>query len=253
MIDVKQGLPPVAVRSQLKSRPPPEHDLLSLMKDPNDEASSVMTIPAPRRARGRPACSDAGGADALLRSARGAFARNGYEATSVREIARASGVDPALIAHHFGSKEALWAAVVNQIADEAAPMIEKIAALRDMSGSGSRERVEHAVSIIIDQVFLTPDVGMFFSTAATETGERLNLLIKQMVRPLHEVFVPLLIDAINAGTIAQQNPDVMFMVLASGISKTVAYSHVLTPFSSLPRHPKSFKRAVLATALTMLG
>jgi AcrR family transcriptional regulator len=223
------------------------------MKHPNHQAENATTNLTPRRSRGRPACSDAGGADALLRSARGAFARNGYEATSVREIARASGVDPALVAHHFGSKEALWIAVVDQIADEAAPMIEKTAALREIPGSGSRERVESAVSILIDQVFLTPDVGMFFSTAATEIGERLNLLIERVVRPFHDVFVPLLSDAIDAGTIPRQDPDIMFMMLVSGISKTVSYSHALSPFSSLPQRPKAFKRAVLTTALAMLG
>jgi AcrR family transcriptional regulator len=171
----------------------------------------------------------------------------------VREIARASGVDPALVAHHFGSKEALWIAVVDQIADEAAPMISKTAALRAMSGLRPRARVEAAVSILIDQVFLTPDVGMFFSTAATETGERLDLLIERVVRPFHDVFVPLLIDAIDAGEVPQQDPEIIFMLLANGISKTVAYSHVLSPFSSLPRRPVEFKHAVLTTALAMLG
>lgn len=230
-----------------------EHDLPSPMKHTNHPVQCTETTPTPRRSRGRPACRDAGGADALLRSARGAFARSGYEATSVREIARASGLDPALVAHHYGSKEALWIAVVDQIADEAAPMVAKATALREMSGLGPRARVEAAASILIDQVFLTPDVGIFFSTAATETGERLNLLIERVVRPFHDVFVPLLIDAIDAGEIPRQDPDIMFMMLVSGISKTVAYSHVLSSFTSLPRRAKDFKRAVLTTALAMLG
>ncbi|MDR5804949.1 helix-turn-helix domain-containing protein [Caballeronia sp. LZ001] len=223
------------------------------MKHPTDNAAPATAFIAPRRARGRPAYSDAGGAEALLRSARSAFARSGYDATSVREIARESGVDPALVAHHFGSKAALWIAVVDQIADEAAPMIAKTADLRQTAGLGPRARVETAVSILIDQVFLTPDVGMFFSTAATETGERLDLLIERVVRPFHDVFVPLLIDAIDAGEVPQQDPEIMFMLLANGISKTVAYSHVLRPFSSLTRRPREFKSAVLKSALATLG
>ncbi|AOJ84546.1 MULTISPECIES: TetR/AcrR family transcriptional regulator [Burkholderia] len=223
------------------------------MKRSNDTAAPGTTISTPRRTRGRPACSDAGGAEALLRSARAAFAKSGYEATSVREIARLSGVDPALVAHHFGSKEALWVAVVGQIADEAAPMIASTAALRATPGLGPRERVEAAVSLLIDQVFLTPDVGMFFSTAATETGERLDVLIERLVRPFHDVFVPLLVDAIDAGQVPRQDPEIMFLLLANGISKTVAYSHALSPFSALPRRPKEFKRAVLTSALAALG
>jgi len=42
-------------------------------------------------------------------------------------------------------------------------------------------------------------------------------------------------------------------VFTNGISKTVAYSHVLSPFSSLTRRPKAFKQAVLTSALAMLG
>jgi len=39
------------------------------------------------------------------------FARDGFEATSVRAIASAAGVSPALVMHHFGSKDDLRAAV----------------------------------------------------------------------------------------------------------------------------------------------
>lgn len=222
------------------------------MKQAKDNAEPATPPAMPRRTRGRPACTDAGGADALLRNARVAFARSGYEATSVREIAKASGVDPALVAHHFGSKESLWLAVVERIAEEAAPMIAKTAALRDMSEWGPRARVEQAVSILIDQVFLTPDVGMFFSTAATESGERLDVLIERLVRPFHDVLVPLLVDAIDAGEVSQQDPQVMCMLLVNGISKTVSYGHVLSAFSALPKRPKAFKQAVLTSALAML-
>jgi hypothetical protein len=45
----------------------------------------------------------------------------------------------------------------------------------------------------------------------------------------------------------------MFMLLVNGISKTLSYSHVLTPFSPLPRRPKTFEQAVLTSALAMLA
>src|SRR5260370_23940116 len=132
--------------------------------------TASMTRPArsatEKRSRGRPAHSALVGSEALLKSARQAFARRGFEATSVREIARDCGVDPALISHHFGSKEALWIAVVEQIAEQAAPMIESTAKLRS-SELSPRKRVERALAIFIDKVFSEPDIGMFFSTAAT--------------------------------------------------------------------------------------
>jgi len=204
-----------------------------------------------KRSRGRPACSAIAGSDALLKSARQAFAKRGFESTSVREIARDSGVDPALIAHHFGSKEALWIAVVDQIAQHAAPMIEATGKLRttDMT---NRQRVERALALFVDKVFSEPDVGMFFSTTATEQGERLDVLMERLLRPYHDVFVPLLANAIDSGELAPNDPEVLFAMLTNGVGKTVSYSHVLSVFSPLPKDPAKFKQTVLATALSLL-
>lgn len=46
--------------------------------------------------------------DEILAVARGRFADRGYDATSLRAIASETGVDPALVIHYFGSKEALF-------------------------------------------------------------------------------------------------------------------------------------------------
>lgn len=46
--------------------------------------------------------------EAIKKAADELFGRNGFARTSVREIARAAGVDPALVIRHFGSKEALF-------------------------------------------------------------------------------------------------------------------------------------------------
>jgi AcrR family transcriptional regulator len=49
---------------------------------------------------------------ALLAAARLRFARDGYEATNLRDIAADAGVNVALIPRYFGSKEGLFQAVV---------------------------------------------------------------------------------------------------------------------------------------------
>ena len=43
----------------------------------------------------------------ILTAAREAFAQTGYAGTTMRAVARAADVDPALVYHYFGSKEAL--------------------------------------------------------------------------------------------------------------------------------------------------
>ncbi len=48
----------------------------------------------------------------LVATARRMFAEGGYDKTSLRDIAAAAGVDPALIRHYFGSKAELFRATV---------------------------------------------------------------------------------------------------------------------------------------------
>jgi len=55
---------------------------------------------------------DGGTRAAILEAARASFARAGYDATSVRGIARDAGVDPALVLHYFGSKAQVFAAAL---------------------------------------------------------------------------------------------------------------------------------------------
>ncbi|WP_048423165.1 TetR family transcriptional regulator [Mycolicibacterium obuense] len=61
---------------------------------------TVSTAPGPRDERGVLAAR-------ILTAAREAFADTGYAGTTIRSIARAADVDPALVYHYFGSKEAL--------------------------------------------------------------------------------------------------------------------------------------------------
>ncbi|KKB63346.1 TetR family transcriptional regulator [Robbsia andropogonis] len=222
------------------------------MKCTDIPASPNATEVAPRRTRGRPVFGGSDAPDILLRAARDAFARRGYDATSMRGIARASGVDPALVAHHFGSKEALWSAVVKQIGDESAPLLANINALRSDSKLTCKARMEAAVLMLVEQVFRSRDVGMFFSTAATENGERLALLIDLLVRPMYEAFLPLFVAAITSKDMPEQDPTILFTLLINGISKTVAYRHLLSPFSPLPSNEEDFKHAVTQSVLAML-
>ena len=50
----------------------------------------------------------------ILQAAREQFADAGFERTTIRSVAAAAAVDPALVMQHFGSKEGLFAAVGRQ-------------------------------------------------------------------------------------------------------------------------------------------
>ena len=50
--------------------------------------------------------------EAILEAARAEFSRSGYDAATIRGIARRAGVDPALVHHYFGTKEGVFAAAM---------------------------------------------------------------------------------------------------------------------------------------------
>lgn len=54
---------------------------------------------------------------AILAAARGEFSRRSYAAVSVADVAAAAGVSPPLVVFHFGSKQKLYAEVVQQATD----------------------------------------------------------------------------------------------------------------------------------------
>lgn len=72
---------------------------------------STSTAPRRKRPTGR-RTGDSGTRDAILDAARDLFASEGYAGASIRAIATAARVDPALIRHFFSDKDTLFATVV---------------------------------------------------------------------------------------------------------------------------------------------
>lgn len=55
---------------------------------------------------------ESGAREAILEAARALFAQHGFERATIRAVAAAAGVDPALVHHYFGSKEQLFEAAL---------------------------------------------------------------------------------------------------------------------------------------------
>lgn len=94
---------------------------------------------APRR-RGRPSRteSEQGPAtrDRILQAARDQFAERGYDKTSMRGIAKATGVDSALVHHYFGTKDDVFAAAIEVTFEPAVGVIDAVE--EGLDGAGER-------------------------------------------------------------------------------------------------------------------
>lgn len=93
------------------------------------------------RSRGRrPGSPDT--RNAILAGARALFSENGFSATSMRAIAAAAGVDPALVHHYFGSKEDLFVAAL-------APPVDPRALLAVVASGGPEGAGERLVRMFL--------------------------------------------------------------------------------------------------------
>jgi AcrR family transcriptional regulator len=82
--------------------------------------------------------------DRLLVQARNLFARNGFSGTGVREITRAAHANLGAVTYHFGSKRALYDAVLSAMGNDLAGRVE-LAAASSGSTADRLQAVIHAM------------------------------------------------------------------------------------------------------------
>jgi AcrR family transcriptional regulator len=122
----------------------------------------------------------------ILLVARRSFGARGYDATSLRSIARQADVDPALLIHYFGTKDALFVAALEVTMGPSA-----------MFGGLANETIAEAAQLIVRRYLLmleqeqTRDVvlGLVRSAvsserAATMLREFLSQNVTSFLRPL---------------------------------------------------------------------
>jgi AcrR family transcriptional regulator len=88
----------------------------------------------------------------LIQIGRAVFARRGYEGASVEEIAEQAGVSKPIVYEHFGGKEGLYGAIVDE---EVAQIVDRITAA--ITAGSPRERLEQAVLAFLAYVNERPD------------------------------------------------------------------------------------------------
>jgi AcrR family transcriptional regulator len=206
------------------------------------------------RGRGRPSGDQLPGNLALLRAGQSAFAKHGFEGASLRKLAAAAGVDPALASHHFGSKEALWEAVVERLGQILVPLIDELAQLKRNTATPIRIRLGHALRQLVSLTCDEPELGMFMARIDAESGKRLELVMERFMRPYHDAFIPLLKEAIKKKVIPRQPVEVLYCMLIYAVSMTVSYRHILAHFSEPVRDTNKLKNAILECMFaTFLG
>jgi AcrR family transcriptional regulator len=183
-----------------------------------------------RRQPGRPGRDEPDGALLLLREAQTAFASSGFNATTLRGIAAAAGVDHTLVIHHFGSKESLWSAVIERLAHYLAPFVRDLKDLQSQTSIPIRMRIETAFRLLVTANFGEPDCGLLLSRISSERGKHLDLLVEMLLRPYHDALCPLLVEAVQAKVIKKQGVELLYFMIINAVTTSVSYRHLLAYF-----------------------
>jgi AcrR family transcriptional regulator len=131
-----------------------------------------------RRTGRRPGKQDT--REAILTAARATFAERGFDAASIRTIASAAGVDPALVHHYFGTKEELFRATVAIPFDPA----ELVPAVLAGGAAGVGERMVRTVLSVWDSPVGGAAAALLRSAMSNEWTARLlrEFLATQVLR-----------------------------------------------------------------------
>ncbi len=142
-----------------------------------------------RRGRGRPRETDADTSAAIARVALRLFAAHGFEATSLREIANAAGVDVALISYRFGGKAGLWKSIVSQAGADLREALER--ALGDDCTASARQRFDMSARAFLAFLLDRPEMPRLLLRDITIDSERSQWLLENLSQPLHAHFFEL--------------------------------------------------------------
>jgi AcrR family transcriptional regulator len=128
----------------------------------------------------------------LIDVGRAVFAKNGYEATSVEEIADRAKVSKPIVYEHFGGKEGLYAVVVDREMDYVARRVGEA-----ISSGTPRERVERATIAFLSYVKDHPDGFAVLAHDSPLTSGRggMSSLLNELAERVGDLFAATLKSA----------------------------------------------------------
>jgi AcrR family transcriptional regulator len=158
----------------------------------------------------------------LLDAARPLFAREGFAATSVRDITRAARVNLGAVTYHFGSKRSLYDEVLSEAAQ---PLLD---ALDDGDRAGAERgqdaavRIESTLRALFTVLRREPDLpGLLFQESAA--GRPAPAAVAGALRALLERLAGLVREGKSYGSVEAGDP---ILAAASLLAQTLSFGLV---------------------------
>ena len=148
----------------------------------------------------------------ILAAARTSFAEKGFRGTTIRAVASAAGVDPALVHHYFGTKDDLFLAALEIPVDPREVLAPVVAAGPD----GAGERLLRTFLSVWDDPELQP--GLLARRPLDRVGRHASLV--------RDGFIPVVVGPVLA-SLVRDRPEVRIPLVASQIVGLIVTRYVV--------------------------
>lgn len=178
-----------------------------------------MTDKPQKPTRGRRQSGVESGRKALLKAAIVVFSKHGYDAGSLRSIARRANVDVALCARLFGGKAQLWQAVIDSLEEVFERDIkENLMQIVDSASETPYEAMRQFIVLYAEHCIANPEFPAFFLQEAVNSPQRIEIIREQLMRPMMRPVIAMAQQAKAAGVIRFDDPVIFIRMLTSSIS-----------------------------------
>lgn len=194
------------------------------------------------------------GADArgrILAAGRATFATAGFDGTTLRAVADRAGVQHQLIVYHFGTKLALWKAVVSDMCDENKTWLAEIE--RTAQQLGAAAALSALVSAFVRFTARRPELHRMLTFEGGGNNERLDWWIDTHVKAFYALSTRLIRQAQVSGEARAGHPGRLHYGMIGIVTTSFVFEHEYRAMTRLnPFSPREIAE-VTALARSFLG